>query len=99
MTFQEALAEAGKKPHLLLGNGFSIALKPDIFSYASLFDECLKQKCISQQAMKVFKGFNTKDFEVVIRSLNDASKVLSAYKKDRALNRQLSNDAKVIRKC
>src|SRR3989339_363387 len=97
MTFQAALADAGEKPHLLLGNGFSIALKPDIFSYSSLFDECIKQKCISPQAMKVFKKFNTKDFEIVIRSLNDASRVLSAYKKDRSLNGQLIRDAKAIK--
>lgn len=97
MTFQEALAGAGEKRHLLLGNGFSIALKPDIFSYSNLFDECIKQKSISKQAMKVFKKFNTRDFEIVIKALNDTSNVLRAYKKDNALDAKLTRDAKAIK--
>lgn len=32
------LLKSAKKRHLLLGNGFSIALKPDIFSYGSLYE-------------------------------------------------------------
>jgi hypothetical protein len=41
-TFEEALEaskEAGGNRHLLLGNGFSIACRPDSFSYGNLFDE------------------------------------------------------------
>jgi len=40
LTFQQALDKAAgySKRHLLLGNGFSIALKPDIFSYGSLYE-------------------------------------------------------------
>ena len=38
ISFKEALTltASARKRHLLLGNGFSIALQPDIFSYGSL---------------------------------------------------------------
>lgn len=39
MTFAEAIADSNQfsKRHLLLGNGFSIACRADIFHYGSLF--------------------------------------------------------------
>jgi hypothetical protein len=42
MSFDEALADAeqyGAKPHVLLGNGFSIACRADRFTYGALLDE------------------------------------------------------------
>lgn len=42
LTFDEAIAEAQErtgKRHILLGNGFSIACRPDLFAYGRLFDE------------------------------------------------------------
>jgi hypothetical protein len=44
LDFAQACEKAtayGKK-HLLLGNGFSIACKPNIFAYGSLFEEAKK---------------------------------------------------------
>jgi hypothetical protein len=40
MSFTEAMRriDGANKKHLLLGNGFSISLKPDIFSYGSLYE-------------------------------------------------------------
>src|SRR4051794_40309261 len=41
LTFEHTMASIdgqAAKRHLLLGNGFSIALKPDIFSYGSLYE-------------------------------------------------------------
>lgn len=93
ISFNEALKKAGDKKHLLLGNGFSIALKPDIFSYASLYEECEKQEYISKKMALVFKKFKTKDFEVIIRALNDAAIILNCYTKKRKFSRQLKKDA------
>jgi hypothetical protein len=42
LSFVEALArsqEIHKKRHLLLGNGFSIACRPDCFNYKRILDE------------------------------------------------------------
>ncbi len=98
ISFEEALQQAGTKRHLLLGNGFSIALKPDIFSYASLYDECEKQRCISDETKKLFKKFGTRDFEVVIRALNDTVKVLAVYTNKKKLLRRIKSDADKIKK-
>ncbi len=40
LTLQQALDQVGPSArcHLLLGNGFSIALKPYIFTYGSLYE-------------------------------------------------------------
>jgi hypothetical protein len=40
LTFLEALknSETAKHRHVLLGNGFSIACRPDIFVYGKLFE-------------------------------------------------------------
>ncbi|OGS24826.1 MAG: hypothetical protein A2314_02080 [Elusimicrobia bacterium RIFOXYB2_FULL_50_12] len=98
ISFSDALQRAGAKKHLLLGNGFSIALKPDIFSYASLYDECLKQRCISDETKKLFNKFGTRDFEVIIRALNDTAKVLSVYTSSRKMAKQITNDAGKLKK-
>jgi hypothetical protein len=37
-SYQDVLDECGGKRHLLLGNGFSIACRPELFTYARLFD-------------------------------------------------------------
>jgi hypothetical protein len=49
IPFDQALevAEHYGKKHLLLCNGFSIACKPDIFGYGSLFEEA--KKTISEE--------------------------------------------------
>jgi hypothetical protein len=41
MAFDEAITESEQfsKRHLLLGNGFSIACRADIFHYGSLYDQ------------------------------------------------------------
>lgn len=98
ISFEDALKNAGDKKHLLLGNGFSIALKPDIFSYASLYDECKKQKCISKEVSELFKKFNTRDFEIIIRALNDTAKVLTVYSKSSKIAKQLQSDANRLKK-
>lgn len=98
LTFEEAVAKAGSKRHLLLGNGFSLALKPEMFSYPSLFEECKKRECISGPAMEVFNRFKTQDFEVAIKALNDAACVLPAYKLPAEIVSKLKKDANQIKK-
>jgi hypothetical protein len=41
MSFSDAIARSRSngKPHVLLGNGFSIACRPDIFVYGKLFEQ------------------------------------------------------------
>lgn len=78
-TFQEALEEAEKygKKHLLLGNGFSIACKSEIFAYSSLFEEAKKKMSVELAA--IFEALGTQDFEKVIRALMDAAQIVGVY--------------------
>jgi len=66
VTFEDAMqAIAGaKNKHLLLGNGFSIALRPDIFTYGSLYDNADFTK--TPKVKDLFDALGTRDFETVI---------------------------------
>lgn len=79
-TFQEALAESNRfsKCHILLGNGFSIACRPDIFLYGKLYDQADFSK-LSPTAKKAFEALGTQDFERVIKALRDTKSILGAY--------------------
>lgn len=71
-------ASAYGKRHLLLGNGFSIACKRDIFSYLSLFEEA--RKTMSAELAAIFDAMGTQDFEEVIRALQNAAAIVSVYR-------------------
>lgn len=79
-VFQDALkeAEAYDKKVLLLGNGFSIACVPTIFTYKSLFEQA--DFSGMPEALEVFRRLDTEDFEEVIHALEYTSKVIPAYK-------------------
>lgn len=80
LTFQEALADSQrfKRRHLLLGNGFSIACRPDIFLYGKLFENADFSK-LSPTAKFAFNALGTQDFERVIKALRDTRLILQAY--------------------
>src|SRR5437660_12398533 len=79
ISFDKALkaAEQYSKKHLLLGNGFSIACKPDIFAYGSLFEEA--KKTMSKELAAIFAAMGTQDFEEVIRALQHAAAIVGVY--------------------
>lgn len=82
VLFQTALEMAGqyKKRHLLLGNGFSIACAPSIFTYRSLYEQARATRFVTiPEAARMFDVFDTKDFETVIRALEDAAKTLPVF--------------------
>lgn len=75
LQFEEALASTEGKRHLLLGNGFSCAVRPDIFRYAALreaarFDEI---------SGRVFDALETMDFEKVARALEESAKIAPCF--------------------
>lgn len=99
LTFQEALLfyEEQSKRHLLLGNGFSIACRPNIFQYGKLFEQADFSK-LSTSAKKVFHKLDTQDFEKVISILRDSAIALKAYEDVSAeLLAKLSSDADSLR--
>lgn len=99
LTFSQALADAAKynKRHLLLGNGFGISCRPDIFVYGRLFERANFKK-LSPSAKLAFEALNTQDFEKVIKALRDSSALLHAYKGSSVeLIQQLKDDANGLR--
>lgn len=79
ISYQDALKQSDvySKKHLLLGNGFSIACIPSIFTYTSLFDKADFNSM--PQVKSLFSKMNTTDFELVINALNYGSIAIESY--------------------
>jgi len=97
LTFDAAIQDSlsiGKR-NLLLGNGFSIACKPNIFRYGALYDQA--DFSAAPEIKAAFESLQTQDFEVVIRALENAAKLLSVYSKDNGTIEKLNAHASLIK--
>lgn len=76
-----------RQAHLLVGNGFSIAYDHKIFSYNALYDfiEDLNDPVLS----KLFEVINTKNFEQVMRELDNFIEIAEAFSTDKKLTKSL----------
>jgi len=92
LTFAEALEQAEGTKHILLGNGFSRALRNDIFAYDALFLRADFSR-LSPTARDAFSVLNTTDFEIVMRALRLIVKLIPLYRNDPDLIRTLIADA------
>lgn len=96
VRFQEALRQTeGGKRHLLLGNGFSIALFPDRFHYGSLLDEA--DFTAVPQAREAFTRLGTTDFEAVIEALRKAVALLPIYSADAEARGRMAEHAEMLK--
>lgn len=91
-SFADAIADSGQyaKRHLMLGNGFSIGCRADIFHYASLFGEA--DFSAIPEARQVFEALGTQDFEVAIRALENGAGILPIYAPANAAAAQVMRD-------
>ena len=98
LTFTEAIQDAQRytRRHALLGNGFSIACRPNIFAYGKLYEQADFSK-ISATAKRAFEALGTQDFEKVIKSLRDAASIVSAYGEPPSLAAKFAKDAGGLR--
>lgn len=98
LSFSDALDDASgcSTKHLLLGNGFSISCRPNIFAYGKLYEQANFSK-VSTTAKFGFDALKTQDFEKVIKALRDASKILQQYSKSSELPKKLVQDADGLR--
>jgi hypothetical protein len=80
LSFAEAIAASSgyTKRHLLLGNGFSIACRPDIFRYEKLFEQA-DFSALPDSAKSAFSVLHTTDFERVIKALRDSAAIATGY--------------------
>lgn len=98
LSFKAAMrrVDGPGKRHLMLGNGFSIALKSDIFSYSSLYENA--NFTAAPHISRLFDALRTKDFEIVIRHLQDAATVVEVYRPNLVrLAASLRRDAAAIK--
>lgn len=98
LDFSQAIKEIDQYNHkyLMLGNGFSISLRPDIFTYGSLLDSANFDK--APHVVDLFKYIGTQDFELVIKHLIDSALVISIYQPNNSeLINQLKSDAEIVK--
>lgn len=94
IAYDDALKGASEKRSLLIGNGFSIAQAGGQFSYSTLLEKSGLQP--GNSVRNLFDSLGTVDFELVMRALQDAAKVETAYgAPDRAT--LFGNDADAVR--
>lgn len=98
MNFADALehSKRHRKRHVLLGNGFSIACRPDIFLYGKLYERADFSK-LSPTARLAFEALDTQDFERVIKALRDTAAVARAYGLPHAAVQALLLDAEALK--
>lgn len=97
LSFNDALQKTSNKKRLLLGNGFSIACREDIFIYKALLDEADFSK-VSKSVPGIFKYFKTQNFELIIKKLLDSSEVIRIYDKNKHdFSKQLTKDAESLK--
>ncbi len=95
LTFDDALNQSPTNKHLLLGNGFSVALFPKIFSYGSLLEKADFSEI--KKGRDLFLALETNDFESVVRRLNDSEKIMHLYANGIPIKKQMESDANKIK--
>jgi hypothetical protein len=98
LTFAKAIeaSSAYSRRHLLLGNGFSIACRPEIFCYDKLFEQA-DFSALSDSAKSAFSVLHTTDFERVIKALRDSAEIAALYGVSQARVRTMHSDAEELK--
>lgn len=90
-------AEASyKRISVLLGNGFSMAYDPGIFSYGSLA-KAAALPSLSVDKAKLFQKVGSEDFETVVERLRTAARLGQIYGLDTSQTDRLKADARIVR--
>ena len=95
--FEDCFKAADTRKHLLLGNGFSIAAHRD-FQYKSLLSLAQQNGDFDGRISKIFKKYDTTDFEEILRKLDDAAWLVSLYPGTHLnLRNSIKTDRKTVR--
>lgn len=92
LDFNQCIASSNSKKHLVLGNGFSVDLFPQIFNYKKL-----SEKISDPKIKSIFNEFNTSDFEFVVLKLTESLKVLNYYDSEKAIYNSVKDDAEKLK--
>lgn len=88
------LKKSNRKKHLLMGNGFSIAYDHKIFSYNALYDFLTELN--NPVLSKLFEVINTKNFELIMRQLDNFIEISSVLSNDKELTTKLIEANKLL---
>lgn len=93
-SFNECITIAGSgKKHLMLGNGFSIALFPHIFNYKRL-----AENIESERIKLLFEAINTHDFEFVMRRLLETEEIVKHYDSSDKVRNHIHSDIEELKR-
>jgi hypothetical protein len=92
LNFNTCIERTSNKRHLILGNGFSVDLFPEIFNYKKL-----AEKITDPKIKAVFTEFNTSDFEFVVLKLAESLRVLNYYDETKAIYTKVEEDAEKLK--
>jgi len=90
LAYDEVISSLIKKKrqhHLLIGNGFSMAYDPDIFSYNAL--QKFVENIDNDLLHKLFGIVKTKNFELVMQQLDNFCELIEAFGTDEELHRKV----------
>ena len=99
-NFDDVKASIGKNKgrqfHLLLGNGFSIAYDPAIFSYNALHEFITKLD--DRDLATIFGVIETRNFEVIMQQLDNFSALITAFGGDPKLKTKIDAASAKLKK-
>ena len=102
LEYSEVLEKTKEQTNfLLLGNGFSMSYNKERFSFTSLLESAVSQGLIqkSSPVYSVFKQFETKDFEEVVKLLETSVQVIKQYcKLNEECEKKILKDAIALKK-
>jgi hypothetical protein len=98
LTFAEVLKQT-ESPHVLLGNGFSMAYDRKRFSFTTLLESATKEGIIDAKSelYKVFQKLATADFETVMRAMENSKNIIAVYGGDTTLQNKIASDSDALK--
>ena len=90
----DKLSKRNKPLHLLMGNGFSIAYDYKIFSYNALYD--FINELDDSVLNKLFGIIKTKNFEQIMRQLDNFIEIAEAFGAEQKLTKKLKKANKTL---
>lgn len=90
ISYQEvvdSLNKKGRKKHLILGNGFSMAYDKEIFSYNALSG--FIEKTGDPLIRNLFSKLKTKNFELIMQQLDSFSEIAEIFSDDKSIVKKI----------
>ena len=91
----DSLRKKNRQKHLLFGNGFSIAYDAKIFSYNALSD--FIEKSSNELLKELFKVINTKNFELIMKQLDNFIHIAQVFSTDKELVAKIQEASQTLK--